>query len=103
MKKLDEEIIKNITDQNLSVESLSEIMNMSRSTLYRKIKDISDLSPNELINIVRLKKAAELLLNEDYKMYEIAEMVGYKSQTSFGRNFQKHFKMSPSDYISIKK
>ena len=78
-------------------------MNMSRSTLYRKIKDISDLSPNELINIVRLKKAAELLLNEDYKMYEIAEMVGYKSQTSFGRNFQKHFKMSPSDYISIKK
>lgn len=53
-------------------------MNMSRSTLYRKIKDISNLSPNELINIVRLKKAAELLLNEDYKMYEIAEMVGYK-------------------------
>lgn len=103
LKKLDEEIIKNITDQNLSVESLSEIMSMSRSTLYRKIKDISDLSPNELINIVRLKKAAELLLNEDYKMYEIAEMVGYKSQTSFGRNFQKHFKMSPSDYISIKK
>jgi YesN/AraC family two-component response regulator len=40
------------------------------------------------------------LLNEDYKMYEIAEMVGYKSQTNFGRNFQKHFKMSPSDYIS---
>lgn len=103
LKKLDEEIIKNITDQNLSVESLSEIMNMSRSTLYRKIKDISNLSPNELINVVRLKKAAELLLNEDYKMYEIAEMVGYKSQTSFGRNFQKHFKMSPSDYISMKK
>ncbi|WP_367772440.1 two-component regulator propeller domain-containing protein [Flavobacterium sp. WC2421] len=102
LKKLDDEIIKNITDQNLSVESLSEIMNMSRSTLYRKIKDISNLSPNELINIVRLKKAAELLLNGDYKMYEIAEMVGYKSQTSFGRNFQKHFKMSPSDYISMK-
>lgn len=102
LKKLDEEIIKNITDQNLSVESLSEIMNMSRSTLYRKIKDISNLSPNELINIVRLKKAAELLLNQDYKMYEIAEMVGYKSQTSFGRNFQKHFKMSPKEYTSKK-
>lgn len=100
LKKLDEEIIKNITDQNLSVESLSEIMNMSRSTLYRKIKDISNLSPNELINVVRLKKAAELLLNEDYKMYEIAEMVGYKSQTNFGRNFQRHFKMSPKEYAS---
>lgn len=99
LKKLDDEILKNITDQDLSVESLAEIMNMSRSTLYRKIKDITNLSPNELINIVRLKRAAELLLNENYKMYEIAEMVGYKSQTSFGRNFQKHFNMSPSDYI----
>lgn len=103
LKKLDEEILKNITDTDLSVESLAEIMNMSRSTLYRKIKDISNLSPNELINIVRLKKAAELLLNEDYKIYEIAEMVGYKSQTNFGRNFQKHFSMSPSEYIIINK
>ncbi|WP_276380977.1 hybrid sensor histidine kinase/response regulator transcription factor [Flavobacterium sp. H4147] len=101
LKKLDEEILKNITDPDLSVESLAEIMNMSRSTLYRKIKDISNLSPNELINIVRLKRAAELLLTENYKMYEIAEMVGYKSQTSFGRNFQKHFTMSPSDYIAM--
>ncbi|MWB94157.1 response regulator [Flavobacterium sp. GA093] len=103
LKKLDEEILKNITDPDLSVESLAEIMNMSRSTLYRKIKDISNLSPNELINIVRLKRAAELLLNENYKMYEIAEMVGYKSQTSFGRNFLKHFSMSPSDYIAANK
>jgi AraC-like DNA-binding protein len=103
LKKLDEEILKNITDSDLSVESLAEIMNMSRSTLYRKIKDISNLSPNELINIVRLKKAAELLLTENYKMYEIAEMVGYKSQTSFGRSFLKHFEMSPSDYISMNK
>ncbi|PRZ26062.1 hybrid sensor histidine kinase/response regulator transcription factor [Flavobacterium granuli] len=103
LKKLDQEILKNITDSDLSVESLAEIMNMSRSTLYRKIKDISNLSPNELINIVRLKRAAELLLNENYKMYEIAEMVGYKSQTSFGRNFQKHFGITPSEYITMNK
>ncbi|QDW21582.1 two-component regulator propeller domain-containing protein [Flavobacterium sp. KBS0721] len=103
LKKLDEEILKNITDSDLSVESLAEIMNMSRSTLYRKIKDISNLSPNELINIVRLKRAAELLLNENFKMYEIAEKVGYKSQTSFGRNFQKHFSMTPSEYIAMNK
>ncbi|KQO30735.1 histidine kinase [Flavobacterium sp. Leaf82] len=103
LKKLDDEILKNITDPDLSVESLAEIMNMSRSTLYRKIKDISNLSPNELINIVRLKRAAELLLNENFKMYEIAEKVGYKSQTSFGRNFQRHFSMTPSEYIAMNK
>ena len=73
---------------------------MSRSTLYRKIKEMSDLSPNELINIARLKKAAELLKKGNYKIYEVAELVGYNSQTSFGRNFQKQFNMTPTEYMN---
>lgn len=81
---------------------LSEGLNMSRSTLYRKIKDLSNLTPNELVNITRLKRAAELLLIGDYKIFEIAEMVGFKSQSSFGRSFQKQFKMTPSQYINQK-
>lgn len=100
INKLDAIIYDNIEDTNLSVESLAEIMNMSRSTLYRKIKDISDLSPNELINTARLKKAIELLNNGEYKVYEIAEIVGYKSQSSFVRNFQKQFDMTPSKFKS---
>ncbi|MAG86629.1 MAG: hypothetical protein CMB97_04460 [Flavobacteriaceae bacterium] len=63
---------------------------------------LSNLSPNELINIARLKKAAELLQSGEYKIYEISEIVGYKSQTSFGRNFQKQFKMTPSEYMNGK-
>ncbi|MDG3583862.1 hybrid sensor histidine kinase/response regulator transcription factor [Galbibacter pacificus] len=102
IKALDKVIYENIADHNLSVEILAEIMNMSRSTLYRKIKDISNLSPNELINITRLKKAAELLRTGDYKIYEVSEMVGYNSQTSFGRNFQKQFNMTPTEYINSK-
>ena len=100
IKKLDETIAKNLNDPNLNVETLAEIMHMSRSTLYRKISDISNLSPNELINISRLKKAAELLKSGDYKIYEVAEIVGYNSSTSFGRNFQKQFEMTPTEYIS---
>lgn len=100
IKKLDETIDKNLNDPNLNVETLAEIMHMSRSTLYRKINDISNLSPNELINISRLKKAAELLKSGDYKIYEVAEIVGYNSSTSFGRNFQKQFEMTPTEYIS---
>ena len=86
-------------DPNLNVASLAQFMNMSRSTLYRKIKEISALSPNELINISRLKKAAFLLKATNKKIFEISEEVGYRSQTSFGRNFQKHFKMSPSSFL----
>lgn len=100
ISKLDAIIYDNIEDTNLSVESLADIMNMSRSTLYRKIKDISDLSPNELINTARLKKAIELLNNGEYKVYEISEIVGYKSQSSFVRNFQKQFDMTPSKFIN---
>jgi two-component system cell cycle response regulator len=99
LKKLNEEINKNLSDLNLDVEQLAVMMNMSRPTLYRKIKSISDLTPNELINVARLKKAATLLVEGNYKMFEISEMVGYTSQTNFGRNFLKQFGMSPSDYL----
>ncbi|NCP52330.1 MAG: helix-turn-helix transcriptional regulator, partial [Flavobacteriales bacterium] len=70
-----------------------------RSTLYRKINSISNLSPNELINITRLKKAAELLKTGRYKIYEVADMVGFNSQVSFGRSFQRQFNMTPSEYL----
>ncbi|RIA09437.1 signal transduction histidine kinase [Flavobacteriaceae bacterium MAR_2010_72] len=99
IKKLDDIIINNISDPNLGVEFLAEHMNMSRSTLYRKINSISNLSPNELINITRLKKAAELLKTGNYKIYEVADMIGFNSQVSFGRSFQRQFNMTPSEYL----
>ena len=100
INKLDKVIFENMADPDLNVETLAEIMHMSRSTLYRKIRDISNLSPNELINITRLKKSAELLKTGQYRIFEVAETVGYNSPTSFGRNFQKQFEMTPSEYMS---
>jgi AraC-like DNA-binding protein len=75
---------------------------MSQPTLYRKIKSISDFTPNLLINITRLKKAAELLVEGNYKIYEVADMTGFRSQSNFGRNFFKQFGMTPSDYLNLK-
>ncbi|UGU15709.1 response regulator [Sinomicrobium kalidii] len=98
LSKLDKAIDENLRDTDLNIDMLADLMHMSRSTLYRKIKEISDLSPYELINISRLKKAAELLKTTNLKIYEVSENVGYKSQTSFGRNFQKHFGMTPTEY-----
>lgn len=102
LEKINDRIHLNLEDPDLDVEKLARLMNMSKPTLYRKIKSISDLSPNELINITRLKKAAELLMEGDYKIYEVAAMVGYTSQTHFGRNFLKQFGMTPTDYVSMK-
>lgn len=102
LERINETILKNLGDTELDVEKLARFMNMSKPTLYRKIKSLSDLSPNEIINITRLKKAAELLVEGNYKIYEVANMVGYASQTNFGRNFLKQFGMTPSDYLSKK-
>jgi DNA-binding response OmpR family regulator len=102
LEHLNEAIQKNLENTDLDVDHLARIMNMSRPTLYRKIKSISDLTPNELINITRLKKAAELLAENDYKIYEVSDMVGYNSQNNFGRNFLKQFGMTPTEYQNLK-
>jgi len=99
LEQVNEAIHNNMEDTGFDVEKLARLVNMSRPTLYRKIKMISDLTPNELINITRLKKAAELLAEGNYKIYEITDMVGYGSQTNFGRNFLKQFGMTASEYL----
>jgi len=102
LDQLNNIICENIENAELDVEQLAKKMNMSRPTSYRKIKVVSDLTPNELINLARLKKAAELLAEGNYKIYEVAGMVGYNSQTNFGRSFLKQFGITPRDYLNIK-
>lgn len=102
LEQLYEVINQNLENTELDVDHLAKFMNMSRPTLYRKIKAISNLTPNELINISRLKKAAELLVNTDSKVYEVADMVGFTSQNNFGRSFLKQFGMPPTEYQKLK-
>jgi len=102
LEKIDDIINENIDDVNLDVEQLAWLMNMSRPTLYRKIKAVCNLSPLELIIITRLKKAAEFLVETDYKVYEIANKLGFSSQTQFTRTFVKHFDINPSKYRESK-
>lgn len=99
LKKLDEYIRKNIKAPNIDIDQLAEHMNMSRPTFYRKIKSLSSLSPKELIDITRLKKATRLMAQNEFTLFEIAKMVGYGSQSLFNKNFQRYFNLSPLEYI----
>lgn len=92
-------IVRNLDDPGLDVELLAQGMNMSRPTLYRKIKSISGLAPYDIINLTRLKKAAALISEGNHRINEVAELVGYSSSSQFKRNFLKQFKMAPSAYI----
>ncbi len=100
LKKLDDYIRKNLKDPNLNIDQLAEHMNMSRPTFYRKIKSLSALSPKELIDVTRLKKATKLIAQNEFSMFEIAKMVGYGSQSLFNKNFQRYFNVPPQEYIS---
>lgn len=98
LEDLNEIIFQNISNPKLDVEMIAKNMNMSRPTLYRKIKAISDMSPNELIRISRLKTAAELILQNKLSLSEISEKVGFSSQSYFSRSFSKQFEINPSEF-----
>jgi len=100
LKKLDEYIRKNMKNPDLDVHQLAYHMNMSRPTFYRKIKSLSALAPKELIDITRLKKAASLIAENQFSLYEIGYKVGYRSQSVFTKSFQRYFKLSPRDYLN---
>ncbi|RYF09293.1 MAG: AraC family transcriptional regulator, partial [Flavobacteriales bacterium] len=104
LEKVNSAILHHIADPALDVAMLANIMNVSRANLFRKIKAVCDLSPAEMINIIRLKKAAELIQQNNNKLYEIADLVGFNSRIVFTRNFSKQFGMSPTEFVkSLKK
>lgn len=98
LEKVNDIIVEYLQDTDLNVERLAKYMNMSRPTFYRKINSISDLTPNDLINLTRLKKAAELM-TEGQNINEVAETVGYNSPKIFSKNFEKQFGIMPSEYL----
>jgi AraC-like DNA-binding protein len=74
---------------------------MSKTQLYKKIKAITGQSLLEFINTTRLKKAAEILLNEDVTVSEVAHKVGFSSLSVFTRSFTRQFKINPSKYALL--
>ncbi|SEA80877.1 response regulator transcription factor [Pedobacter hartonius] len=100
--KINLTIQSNLSNPNLDVDLLAELLNMSRSTLYRRVKMLSNQFPNELINLMRLKKSTELLEQGKLKIFEIAAKVGFSSQTHFGQSFLRQYGITPTQYMKQK-
>lgn len=98
MDKIIQVIHENIDDYNFNVERLAEIVSMSRSGLLRKIKVLTNLSPIDFIRLIRLKKAAELILEGKHRIGEICYMVGINSPSYFSKLFLRQFGMTPKDF-----
>lgn len=89
----------NMSDPNFNVDKFAQLMKFGRTVFYRKIKGVTGYSPNEYLRIMRMKKAAELLLSvENYTVAEVAYKVGINDPFYFSKCFKAQFGISPSVY-----
>ncbi len=102
LKKVSELIIAHIREPEFNVERLASEMCMSRSSLHRKIKELSNMTPIDFIRLIRLKKAGELIREYNYHTNEVCEMVGITSPSYFIKLFSKQFGMTPKEFASGK-
>ena len=98
INKITDIIINHKDDSECSIDHLAAAMNISRSSLYRKIKELSSMAPNEFIRLCRLRHAAKLLDEGEYRISEICYLVGFNSPSYFSKCFQQQFNMTPKEY-----
>ncbi|MFT3936602.1 MAG: DNA-binding response regulator [Chitinophagaceae bacterium] len=89
---------ENLDNPDFGVEMLSRKVAMSAPILYKKIKAVSQLSVNDFIKSIRLKKATQLLSEKQMTVYEVAYAVGYNDLKHFRQEFKKQFGKTPSEY-----
>lgn len=87
-----------LSDPKLSVETLSESMGCSSRQLYRKLKEITDKAPAELIRAYRLSQAEKLLISSKLTVEEIIYQTGFSNRGNFFRLFTERYGMTPKKY-----
>jgi len=99
LNRLNDEIEEHLSDETFSVESLTDVLGLSRSNLQRKLKAICGVSPGEYLRNYRLKRACKLLLEGEMRISEVAYYVGFSSASYFAKVFIKCYDMSPKEFI----
>lgn len=88
--------------ENISLDEIAQHLGYSKSKLYRELKDVTEYSPIDLVNLVRLHKAVDLMTREQQNITEAAFNTGFSSPSYFSRTFLKYYYMRPKDYIKGK-
>ena len=110
LNKLDQEFLNkvtNIIEENLSIERIdvafiADKMCMSHSTLYRKIKGLTEKSVNEFVKKIKMKKSIELINSGEYSLTEISDLTGFSSIAYFRQCFKDEYGMAPTEYLKKK-
>ena len=98
LKRMNDLIEQNFANPDLNVNFLAEQLAISRSGLFAKIKTLADVTPNEMIQVIRLKRAAQLLRETDMSISEVCYRVGFSSPSYFTKCFSKQFGIKPTEW-----
>jgi signal transduction histidine kinase/DNA-binding response OmpR family regulator len=100
LNKLMEIVEERLENPDFNVAVLVNEIGMSQTVLYKKIKALTDLSINDFIKSIRLKRAAQLLQERKMNVSEVAYSVGFNDRKYFSKEFKKQFGKAPSDYVA---
>ena len=104
LQNLEDTILKNIENESFSVHDLSASFSMSRTSLYMKLKNLVDLSPQDFIIHTKLKHAKKLLIEGECSIKEVAYRSGFSNPKYFSTSFKKFYDITPSGFLeSLKK
>lgn len=100
LEKLYAYIDNSLDNCDLNVNMLGRELGFSRTNFYRKVKALTGISPNDLLRVYRLNRAAELLLSREFTVGEVGERTGFGNQSHFSSLFKRHFGVSPRAYVA---
>ncbi|MBO9660720.1 MAG: response regulator, partial [Chitinophagaceae bacterium] len=99
IEKLNGTILEHVDDVSFTIDSLSEQFAMSRSNFHKKIKQVTGITPNDYIKLIRLNYSAQLLSTGKYKVNEVCYMAGFNTPSYFSKCFFEQFGKLPKDFI----
>lgn len=89
-----------LSNEELNINKFTEMMYMSRTKLYYKIKGLTGETPNAFFKKYKLNRAAEMLRSGSHNVSEVSDLTGFSSPTVFTRNFRAQFGMTPTEYLA---
>ncbi|WP_319503370.1 two-component regulator propeller domain-containing protein [uncultured Draconibacterium sp.] len=99
LKKVNKLIEENYRNTAFNVADLAQLMNMSRSTFYRKFIGLTNVTPNDYIKKFKVNKAVELLKTKSYSIAETSELAGFATQGYFSTTFKNEMGLTPSEFV----
>lgn len=88
-----------MSEQDLNVDSIASHLGLSRIQLYRKLKSVTSYSPNDLVNVIKLRYAVQLLTVSRKSISEAAYETGFSSPSYFSKIFKKYYNENPTDFL----